>query len=1241
MTTSSTSAGVNPFVGPRPLETGERIFGRDREIEELYYLLSAERIVLLHSPSGAGKSSLIRAGLVPRLAERFDVLGPTRLNTQPPEGTSVNRYVWSANLGFEQGLPEERRRTDDKIFSKKLADYFKGRPRRRSAPQNVVLIFDQFEEILTADPLAFDAKHKFFGELGELLQDPRIWVLFALREDYLAPLDPYADQIPTHLKNRFRVDLLSREASQEAMVGTAAEGGRKFAPDAVEKLVKDLATMKVQQLDGSFKSEVGPHVEPLHLQVVCRGLWERMPPTDLLIDLEQLKSFCDVRDQVATSRGELEEDNNLVTRALATYYADVVRAKPGVERAIREWVDEKLIIKDGIRSQALRGVGTSEGLSNELIAGLVDKLLVRAEQRGGATWYELAHDRLVAPVRTSNAEWFKEKLHPMQRQARLWKQEDEPDRLLLRDRDLKEAESWARDNAASVLPIEKKLLDSSAKKRRAARTKAGMIALVICILLIGLVVVNLLRAHTQELTRIRAEHFTIASSQLLEASDLTQALRVAQAAYDVDPEHLERALVERALTDGYTHASIDHEAFAKAILRRKGPVTSVAYSPDGSTLVTTSEDGTATLWKKNGERVREMKYEENGVPDQHAAFFHHGGGFVTTGRGGVQIWDRNGNPVAHLEGRAMAISPDDATIVTVSSDKKRVIILWGRDGKRRKDPIDYQGPSDGWIPHVAFSPDGKYFATSGAGWDGTVQLYNADGQHIASLGHNLAVDPYACSERDAWNCSVSEVAFSPTDKSLWLAAFPDRTVRQYDVGGNLRQIYTGHTGRINSVTFSPDGQSFLSSSDDHTAVLWNNDGSVKHVFKEHTDAVTTAIFSPDGKYIVTASRDNTAKLWDLDGNILATYAGHKAAINTVQFSPDMKYVVTASDDKTAILWGVRPPQAVLNHDGEVVSARFLPPDGKRILTASNDMSVRLWSAEDTSTPLKTYEKIFGPDAYHNKRINSLDISPDGKRFITTGTDYTVRIWDVETGRVLKDWVDRDNCSSNGWCGATNARYSFDGNYIVTSDYGGVVKIFDREGKILRTVPSEDKLEINGIAISRDNKYLVTGSKDKTIKLWDFETGRLLHTFVGHSGAVNWVDFSSKGDLIVSGSDDQTVKVWDLRGKCVLDINAHDGAVQSVEFSPDTKQILSASADKTAKIWDMNGQLVRALDGHKQFLRSAFFSPKGDDVITASGDKTAIIWPNADWIRKWLRDADMYQLTPEDWKKLGIQDYPQP
>jgi hypothetical protein len=180
MVGSNVKVGVNPFVGPRPLETGQRIFGRNREIDELYYLMSAERIVLLHSPSGA-KSSLIRAGLIPRLAQRFDVRGPTRVNTEPSDGMGANRYIRSASLGFEEGLPEDRRRSEDFVSRMTLAEYVETRPRRRSTPENVVLIFDQFEEILTADPLAIDSKREFFRQLGELLQNPKVWALFVLR----------------------------------------------------------------------------------------------------------------------------------------------------------------------------------------------------------------------------------------------------------------------------------------------------------------------------------------------------------------------------------------------------------------------------------------------------------------------------------------------------------------------------------------------------------------------------------------------------------------------------------------------------------------------------------------------------------------------------------------------------------------------------------------------------------------------------------------------------------------------------------------------------------------------------------------------------------------------------------------------------------------------------------------------------------------------------------------------------
>jgi len=455
-------AGLNPYIGPKPFETGRRIFGRDREIEDLYYLLSSERIVLLHSPSGAGKSSLMQAGLIPRLAARFDVWGPTRVNLRPTPDlhAGVNRYIRSAILGFEEGIPHSRRRSEEQLNQMTLADYVNGRPRRRSAPENIVLIFDQFEEILTSGPLEIEAKREFFSGIGTLLLNPKIWALFVLREDYLAPLDPFSGYIPTHFKNRFRLDLLKREAALEAIAGPALEGGREFTPEAVGKVINDLSTVKVQQPDGSFIDQPGEYVEPLHLQVVCRRLWNQMPGDDLRIDLEDVVNLGDVSE------------------ALSGYYSSEVReianGDDTVERSIREWVGNRLIRAGGIRGQVLKGAGRSEGLDNDLIAQLVDAHLVRGEVRSGAAWYELAHDRLIEPVSSDNKKWFDDHLHKFQKVALLWNASGNPDSLLLDGPDLLEAKLWRQANEKAITEVERKFLEDSEAKQASIDQKRSL-----------------------------------------------------------------------------------------------------------------------------------------------------------------------------------------------------------------------------------------------------------------------------------------------------------------------------------------------------------------------------------------------------------------------------------------------------------------------------------------------------------------------------------------------------------------------------------------------------------------------------------------------------------------------------------------------------------------------------------------------------------------------------------------------
>jgi len=476
------SAPPNPFVGPRPIEKGQPIFGRDPEIVQLHDLLCAERIVLLYSPSGAGKSSLIQAGVMPLLARQFDVWKPVRVNLDPrPGDTRINRYIRSCNLGFESGVPKRLQRDEDSISGMTLAEYVASRPRRPSAPQNIVLIFDQFEEVLTVDPLAIAAKRAFFAELGKLLQDsPRIWALFVIREDYLAPFDTYAEQLPTHLKNRYRLDLLSRSAAEEAIGKLAETGGRSFAPAALDALVNDLAMTQVQQASGEFKQEPGPYIEPLHLQVACRGLWERMAPESTLIEERDMDSFGDV------------------TRALADYYesevGNVAEGNGDVERSMREWFGGRLLISGSIRRQVLREAGQSGGLDNRLVERLIDTHLVRGEQRAGATWFELSHDRLVEPVLRNNESWFAKHLSPVQKRALQWEREGEAESLLVAGVELKSARRWAATPGKKLTEGEHRFLTACLKKqRRVLQIRAAVATLIVLLIVtsvLGLIAIR-------------------------------------------------------------------------------------------------------------------------------------------------------------------------------------------------------------------------------------------------------------------------------------------------------------------------------------------------------------------------------------------------------------------------------------------------------------------------------------------------------------------------------------------------------------------------------------------------------------------------------------------------------------------------------------------------------------------------------------------------------------------------------
>jgi hypothetical protein len=455
-----------PFVGPRPYKIGEKLFGRDRERLDLLDLLIAERIVLLYSPSGAGKTSLVQAALVPALRnELFTVPAVARVTFERATGISepvANRYVFAVLLSLEEAQPKEQPIALADLARMTISDYLGRRWASTAQTGGMVLIIDQFEEILTIDPTDAPAKREFFAQLGAALVDPHRWALCSMREEHVAGLDPYRNLIPTRFASTFRLELLNEQQARQAMQEASAQAGVVFTDGAARKLTDDLRRVRVQQPDGSLEEQLGPTVEPTQLQVVCLRLWSRL-----------------ASDRTRIEESDVEALGSADT-VLADFYAEAV-ARLGREREVRDWIEHELITTQGLRNQILKAEALqSQGVDAQAITLLDESRIVREERRRGIIWLELTHDRLVQPIHSNNAAWRETHLTLFQRQADLWEQQGRPGHLELRGLALRSAESWAAEPGKKLTPIEDAFLQTCRQTRRRTRVRSiRVLALVI------------------------------------------------------------------------------------------------------------------------------------------------------------------------------------------------------------------------------------------------------------------------------------------------------------------------------------------------------------------------------------------------------------------------------------------------------------------------------------------------------------------------------------------------------------------------------------------------------------------------------------------------------------------------------------------------------------------------------------------------------------------------------------------
>jgi hypothetical protein len=419
----------NPFVGPLPFERkdADLFFGRVGEVQELVSRIVANRVVVLYAASGAGKTSLLNAGVLPLLEreERFEVLPSARFSrvaVADDAGRSVeNVYVYTTLLNWSERavtLSEPSELTPEPseapasaatsavTAETTLGDFLTTRGHLRDArgrPLPRVVVFDQFEEIFTVNPEYWEHREEFFRELADALDADRyLRVVLALREDYVAQLEQLLPLLPSYV--RFRLEQLSRDGAIEAVTGPVAKAGRSFGTGVAEALVQDLQTLRVD-VGGEKPTEMpGEFVEPVQLQVVCQSLWSELPPDVKEITEQHTHTFGDV-DEV-----------------LERFYDDAVRAAAKAAhvrgKRLRQWVEDAFITSVGTRSTIYRTAESTADIPNAAIEELEDRHLIRGDWRAGARWYELTHDRFIGPIQSSNARFRAEASRARRRRLR-------------------------------------------------------------------------------------------------------------------------------------------------------------------------------------------------------------------------------------------------------------------------------------------------------------------------------------------------------------------------------------------------------------------------------------------------------------------------------------------------------------------------------------------------------------------------------------------------------------------------------------------------------------------------------------------------------------------------------------------------------------------------------------------------------------------------------------------------------